>query len=93
MLAIGGWGEGGKKYSQMAGVPARRTSLINSVIRELFGCYRLVFVYWLVLFACGVVVMLSLLFLGSVVVFLLELLSVVLVWTILLSFDLTYVWE
>merc|ERR1711962_726716 len=32
MLAIGGWGEGGKKYSQMASVPARRTSLINSVI-------------------------------------------------------------
>jgi len=32
MLAIGGWGEGGKKYSQMAAVPARRTSLINSVI-------------------------------------------------------------
>ncbi|XP_068228801.1 endochitinase-like [Palaemon carinicauda] len=33
MLAIGGWGEGGKKYSQMAGVPARRTSLINSVVQ------------------------------------------------------------
>jgi len=32
MLAIGGWGEGGKKYSEMASVPARRTSLINSVI-------------------------------------------------------------
>jgi len=32
MLAIGGWGEGGKKYSQMAGVPARRTSLIRSVV-------------------------------------------------------------
>ncbi|CAL4075704.1 unnamed protein product [Meganyctiphanes norvegica] len=32
MLAIGGWGEGGKKYSQMAGVPARRTSLINDII-------------------------------------------------------------
>ncbi|XP_064114555.1 endochitinase-like [Macrobrachium nipponense] len=33
MLAIGGWGEGGKKYSQMAGVPARRASLINSVVQ------------------------------------------------------------
>ncbi|KAK3856867.1 hypothetical protein Pcinc_036841 [Petrolisthes cinctipes] len=39
MLAIGGWGEGGKKYSQMASVPARRTSLINSVIQymKLYG--------------------------------------------------------
>ncbi|KAF2365895.1 Glycoside hydrolase family 18 catalytic domain [Trinorchestia longiramus] len=33
MLAIGGWGEGGKKYSQMAGVPARRTSLIRSIVK------------------------------------------------------------
>lgn len=32
MLAIGGWGEGGKKYSQMAGVPARRASLIRSIV-------------------------------------------------------------
>ncbi|XP_071529840.1 endochitinase [Panulirus ornatus] len=32
MLAIGGWGEGGKKYSQMAGVPARRASLIGSIV-------------------------------------------------------------
>lgn len=93
MLAIGGWGEGGKKYSQMAGVPARRTSLINSVIRELFGCYRLVFVYWLVLFACGVVVMLSLLFLGSVIVFFIRIIISCVSMDILLSFDLTYVWE
>ncbi|XP_050726647.1 endochitinase-like [Eriocheir sinensis] len=32
MLAIGGWGEGGKKYSQMASVPSRRASLIASVV-------------------------------------------------------------
>nr|QAT96399.1 chitinase [Portunus trituberculatus] len=32
MLAIGGWGEGGKKYSEMAGVPARRASLIKSIV-------------------------------------------------------------
>ncbi|KAA0203418.1 hypothetical protein HAZT_HAZT011228 [Hyalella azteca] len=33
MLAIGGWGEGGKKYSQMAQVPQRRTSLIRSIVK------------------------------------------------------------
>lgn len=32
MLAIGGWGEGGKKYSQMANVPERRASLIRSTV-------------------------------------------------------------
>ncbi|XP_069163543.1 endochitinase [Procambarus clarkii] len=32
MLAIGGWGEGGKKYSQMSGVPQRRASLIGSIV-------------------------------------------------------------
>lgn len=37
MLAIGGWGEGGKKYSQMAGVPSRRASLIASVVGKC-GC-------------------------------------------------------
>ncbi|GLG97485.1 Endochitinase, partial [Gryllus bimaculatus] len=31
-LAIGGWGEGGRKYSQMVGVPARRCSLIKSIV-------------------------------------------------------------
>jgi len=32
MLAIGGWAEGGKKYSQMAAVPSRRASLIASIV-------------------------------------------------------------
>lgn len=32
MLAIGGWGEGGKKYSQMARVPERRAALIGSIV-------------------------------------------------------------
>lgn len=32
LLAIGGWAEGGKKYSQMARNKERRTSLINSII-------------------------------------------------------------
>jgi chitinase len=36
MLAIGGWGEGGKKYSQMAQVPARRTSLIRSIVSKYY---------------------------------------------------------
>lgn len=33
-LAIGGWAEGGRKYSAMAAVPARRESLIRSVIGQ-----------------------------------------------------------
>jgi len=35
LLAIGGWGEGGKKYSQMAAIPERRASLIKSVVEYL----------------------------------------------------------
>ncbi|KAH0948495.1 hypothetical protein HN011_003031 [Eciton burchellii] len=31
-VAIGGWGEGGKKYSAMVGVKARRDSLIRSIV-------------------------------------------------------------
>lgn len=32
MLAVGGWGEGGRKYSEMASVPSRRKSFVNSVV-------------------------------------------------------------
>jgi len=33
-VAIGGWGEGGRKYSAMVSVKARRDSLISSIIGE-----------------------------------------------------------
>ena len=33
-VAIGGWGEGGRKYSQMVSVKARRDALISSIVGE-----------------------------------------------------------
>lgn len=33
-VAIGGWAEGGRKYSQMVSVKARRDSLISSIVGE-----------------------------------------------------------
>ena len=32
MIAIGGWNEGGKKYSDMASTPAGRTKFVKSAV-------------------------------------------------------------
>lgn len=34
LLAVGGWNEGGAKYSQLAALKPRREAFVNSVVRE-----------------------------------------------------------
>lgn len=38
-VAVGGWGEGGKKYSNLVSVKARRDIFIQSVIGKTFSFY------------------------------------------------------
>jgi len=44
-VAIGGWGEGGRKYSQMVSVKARRDALISSIVGEHSSMVRECFIH------------------------------------------------